>query len=142
MAGKSLVIRAYNEEKFIGRLLEGVLQQTPHAVYNRYRREAIAFKHIFPQEHFGLRDLLRLVVSNITTDLWQASRQGVFLPSLSSIFWFRWMQFWGTYQGYRHAGPLTWQLRQTFYYPGDLQTAQKDWRREIQPIQYNEPIEK
>lgn len=28
MTGKSLVIRAYNEEKYIGRLLEGILQQT------------------------------------------------------------------------------------------------------------------
>ena len=119
-----------------------VHNETPGAVYNRYRREAMAFKHIFPQEHFGLRDLFRLVSANISTDLWQAARQGVLRANLGSIFWFRWMQFWGTYQGYRHAGPLTWQLRQTFYYPGDRHTAQRDKTRNVQPIQYNEPIEK
>ena len=37
-----------------------------------------------------------------------------------SIFWFRLAQFWGTYQGFRHSGPLTAQLRQTFYYPRSL----------------------
>jgi rhamnosyltransferase len=119
-----------------------VHNETPGAVYNRYRREAIAFKHIFPQEHFGLRDLLRLVITNITADCLQAARQGVLRTSLSSIFWFRWMQFWGTYQGYRHAGPLTWQLRQTFYYPGNLDTPQKNPPRSVRPIQYNDPIEK
>jgi rhamnosyltransferase len=119
-----------------------VHDETPRAIYNRYRREAIAFKHIFLQEHFGLRDLFRLVTTNISADLWQAARQGVLRASLSSIFWFRWMQFWGTYQGYRHAGPLTWQLRQTFYYPGDLNTTQKSQSRSVKPIQYNDPIEK
>ncbi len=41
----------------------------------------------------------------------------VLLRNMASIFWFRTMQFWGTYQGYRTSGPLTAHLRQTFYYP-------------------------
>jgi hypothetical protein len=48
------------------------------------------------------------------------------------------MQFWGTYQGYRQAGPLTWQLRQTFYYPRSDNRIIQNSRRQIEPIQYND----
>ncbi len=115
-----------------------VHNETPRAVYNRYRREAMAFKRIFPQEHFGLRDFLRLSLSNIFSDMWYAARQGVVLRSLVSIFWFRLMQFWGTYQGYRHHGPLTWQLRQTFYYPRGIAPTGQAAARNVEPIRYNE----
>lgn len=115
-----------------------VHNETPRAVYNRYRREAMAFKRIFPQEHFGLRDFLRLSLSNIFSDMWYAARQGVLLRSLGSIFWFRLMQFWGTYQGYRHLGPLTWQLRQTFYYPRGIAPTGQAAARNVEPIRYNE----
>lgn len=115
-----------------------VHNETPRAVYNRYRREAMAFKRIFPQEHFGLRDFLRLSLSNIFSDMWHAARQGVLLRSLGSIFWFRLMQFWGTYQGYRHHGPLTWQLRQTFYYPRGIAPTGQAAARNVEPIRYNE----
>ena len=115
-----------------------VHNETPRAVYNRYRREAMAFKRIFPQEHFGLRDFLRLSLSNIFSDMWHAARQGVLFRSLGSIFWFRLMQFWGTYQGYRHLGPLTWQLRQTFYYPRGIAPTGQAAARNVEPIRYNE----
>jgi glycosyltransferase involved in cell wall biosynthesis len=115
--------------------------ETPRGVYNRYRREAMAFHRIFPNERFGLRHFIRLVLSNIASDLWQAARQGALGRSWTSIFWFRTMQFWGTYQGYRHSGPLTWQLRQTFYYPHDKGCATEPCSlpRPIAPIQYHDP---
>jgi rhamnosyltransferase len=112
--------------------------ETPRGVYNRYRREAMAFKHIYHQETFGFFDFLRLTTSNIVSDLWHATRQGRILEHFGSIFWFRSMQFWGTYQGYRQTGPLTWQLRQTFYYPNDLNPSDKNQPRKVEPIQYND----
>lgn len=116
-----------------------VHNETPSGVYNRYRREAMAFKRIFPQENFHLGDFIRLVSTNITSDIWQAARQGVLGRNLKSILWFRWMQFWGTYQGYRHSGPLTSQLRRTFYYPRPSDpTATKS--RDVEPIRYREEI--
>ena len=115
-----------------------VHDETPRAIYNRYRREAIAFKHLFPEERFNLWDFIRLVSSNVLSDFWHAMRESVFFRSAGSILWFRWMQFWGTYQGYRHAGPLTWQLRKTFYYPHDLRARPDDVRQDMQPIQYEE----
>jgi hypothetical protein len=83
-------------------------------------------------------DFLRLSLTNISSDLWHAARQGDLGRSLGSIFWFRLMQFWGTYQGYRHSGPLTWQLRQTFYYPRGMATANQPAARNVEPIRYNE----
>jgi glycosyltransferase involved in cell wall biosynthesis len=117
-----------------------VHQETPRGVYNRYRREAMTFKRIFPHEHFHLGDFVRLTTTNIASDLWHAARQGVLWPHFNSILWFRWMQFWGTYQGYRHSGPLTWQLRQTFYYPLGLRAtqAEPESQRNAHPIQYNQ----
>ena len=116
-----------------------VHNETPRGVYNRYRREAIAFKQIYPREHFGLGDFLRLVSANIFSDLHQALRQGVLKTNLNSIFWFRWMQFLGTYQGYRYSGPVTGQLRKTFYYPrqSDQVPAKPGTSRDVKPIQYN-----
>ena len=114
-----------------------VHEETPRGVYNRYRREAMAFKQIYSQEKFNLLDFLRLVIINITSDLRQAARQGVLAPNLASIFWFRWVQFWGTYQGYRHPGPLTSQLRQTFYYPRGLSQSDTSGNRTIKPIHYH-----
>lgn len=115
-----------------------VHQETPRAVYNRYRREAIAFKRIFPQEHFGFGDFLRLSTTNIASDLWHALRQRALIKNLSSIIWFRLMQFWGTYQGYRHSGPLTWQLRQTFYYPRGINPSPQTTSRSVEPIRYHD----
>lgn len=115
-----------------------VHDESPSQVYNRYRREAMAFKTIFPSEKFNLGNFMRLVVTNISNDLRHATRQRVIIANLSSIFWFRLMQFWGTYRGYRHSGPLTWQLRRTFYYPNDSQALTQSQPRDIKPIQYNE----
>lgn len=116
-----------------------VHNETPGGVYNRYRREAMAFKRIYPQETFHLGNFIRLVSANIANDLVQAARQDILLPNIKGIFWFRWMQFWGTYQGYRHSGPLTGQLRRTFYYPRRPESKGQD-QRTVEPIRYREEI--
>lgn len=109
--------------------------ETPRGVFNRYRREAMAFKRIFPESHFNAYDFARLTVTNILSDLSHAARQRVFWKSFLSIFWFRFNQFWGTYQGYRQSGPITQQLRQTFYYPH--WSPGKSEERDVEPIRYN-----
>ena len=115
-----------------------VHEESPRKVYNRYRREAMAFKRIYPEARFTLWDFVRLLSTNIVSDLYHATRQGVLWPNLASIFWFRFMQFWGTYRGYREAGePLTAQLRQTFYYPRGFR-AEPPPPRDVEPIRYNE----
>lgn len=118
-----------------------VHNETPRAVYNRYRREAMAYKHIFPQEKFHLGDFLRLYLSNVFSDIWHAARQKALGSAFKSILWFRWMQFWGTYQGFRHSGPLTWQLRKTFYYPLGRESRAPSAPRDVEPIQYSDMVE-
>lgn len=113
-----------------------VHNETPRAVYNRYRREAMAFKRIFPEAHFNIYDFARLTVANISSDLIHAARQRALMKNFASIFWFRWNQFLGTYQGYRHSSAVTQQLRQTFYYPHWSPHAKGE--RDVEPIQYVE----
>jgi glycosyltransferase involved in cell wall biosynthesis len=115
-----------------------VHNETPGAVRNRYLREAMAFKHLYPEAHFSFYDFVRMATANIASDLRAALRQGGLPRSLASIFWFRLAQFWGTYRGYRCSLEWNWQLRQTFYYPHPQQTGQKDMPRPVEPIRYNE----
>nr|MCU0449178.1 glycosyltransferase [Bernardetiaceae bacterium] len=49
-----------------------VHEETPARVRNRYRREAIAYKRIFPEAHFTLGDFLLLFPTNVLSDWAQA----------------------------------------------------------------------
>jgi len=112
--------------------------ETLLAVFNRYRREAMAFKQLYPEAHFNLYDFVRLTTSNVLSDFWHALRYGVFWQSAAGVLGFRWMQFWGTYMGYRQSGPLTRQLRQTFYYPLGMDVSSQSKPRKVEPIRYNQ----
>jgi rhamnosyltransferase len=94
-----------------------VHNETPNQIYNRYRREAIAMRSIFPEQRFGLWDFMYLCMSNLISDYYHALRDGLLMPNVGGISLFRFMQFWGTYRGYRQKGPVTQKLRETFYYP-------------------------
>ena len=113
-----------------------VHNETWKGVHNRYRREGMAFSRIYPQERFGLRDLLRLFSGNAASDLRAAARAGKLGAEWRGILRFRWAQFSGTYQGYRQSGPLTEQLRQAFYYPRGLPHPENG-RPGVEPIQYD-----
>ena len=84
-----------------------VHDESPGRVYERYRREGMAFKRIFPESHFSAYDWARLTLSNIDRDLEESGRQSRLWRDFLSVIWFRTMQFWGTYQGYRRSGPVT-----------------------------------
>jgi glycosyltransferase involved in cell wall biosynthesis len=112
--------------------------ETPRGVFNRYQREAMAFKRLYPEAHFSLYDFVRMAFGNILSDLWHTLRGHLFWESAGSIFWFRVMQFWGTYRGYRRFAELDWQLRQTFYYPREREVPKKAASRGVEPIRYND----
>lgn len=94
-----------------------VHNEIPLQTYDRYRREAIAFKSIFPNEHFHFGDFVRLFLTNVFTDYAHAWREGALARQWLEIPRFRLMQFWGTYRGVAQCGPITSQLKQRFYYP-------------------------
>lgn len=107
-------------------------------IYNRYKREAMAFKTLYPHETFRVRDLVRLFYHNVRSDWKEAINQGVFLRNWDKIAGFRWRQFYGTYRGYQQSGPLTWQLKKAFYYPhGKVGNVTPTRQRDVKPIKYN-----
>jgi len=112
--------------------------ETPHGVYNRYRREAMALRRIYPEANFNFYDFVRLTITNILSDLWHAMREKVLLKNLASIFWFRYMQFHGTRIGHHETSLVTPQLRETFYYARERKAKDAN-KREVKPIQYNDP---
>ena len=97
-----------------------VHQETPRRIYNRYRRESIALRQIYPEEHFHFWDFFRLATANICSDYYHAWHDQCLVRNLWSIPLFRLMQFWGTYQGFAQRGLVNSQLRHTFYYPRGL----------------------
>lgn len=110
--------------------------ESPLRVYQRYRREGMAFKRIFPESHFSIYDFGRLTLLNIMRDIQDAVRGRAAWEQSRSIVWFRTMQFWGTFQGYRNSSGVTQALRQTFYYPPRPATAGAN--RDVEPISYKE----
>lgn len=107
-------------------------------IYNRYKREAMAFKAIYPHETFHRRDLIRLFIQNVLSDCKEAGRSRGLRANWWKIIGFRWRQFSGTYQGYHQSGPLTWQLKKAFYYPRTTLTEiEPAGHRGVEPIRYN-----
>jgi glycosyltransferase involved in cell wall biosynthesis len=114
-----------------------VHNESPRGVFNRYRREAMALRRIYPEAHFNFYDFVRLTTTNILSDLWHAARERVLWKNIASIFWFRFMQFHGTRLGHRETSLITPQLRETFYYARERK--QKDGKkRNVEPILYKE----
>lgn len=108
-------------------------------VYNRYRREAIAMKAIYPEERFSLLDFIRLFFVNSFSDCRDSITEKVFWENIPGIFAFRFMQFWGTYRGYMQRTGISSQLRKKFYYPNRLKHPNSQ-RVEPEPdrlIKYN-----
>ncbi len=58
-----------------------VHNETWSGVFNRYRREGMAFKRIYPHEKFSLLDLFRLFFVNSINDMKQVGNRTLFLPS-------------------------------------------------------------
>ena len=114
-----------------------VHNETPRGVFNRYRREAMAFKRIYPESHFNVYDFVRLATMNVLSDLWHAAGERVLWKNIASIFWFRIMQFHGTRMGYRETSLITSQLRETFYYAREHK-AKVGAQRDVEPIRYND----
>ena len=110
--------------------------ETPRGVFNRYRREAMALRRIYPEAHFNFYDFIRLTLTNIFSDLWHAAREHVLWKNISSIFWFRFMQFHGTRLGHRETSLITPQLRETFYYARERKVKERE-QRAVEPIRYD-----
>jgi cellulose synthase/poly-beta-1,6-N-acetylglucosamine synthase-like glycosyltransferase len=116
-----------------------VHNESAGGIHRRYMREGMAFKQIYPHEVFTLRDLFRLFFTNAASDIREASKQNRLFTEMFKILRFRWLQFHGTYMGYKRSGPLTLRLKQSFYYPRSTGIElQNGSTREVTPIVYDE----
>jgi len=111
--------------------------ETMRQVYNRYKREAIALKHILPNSTFSFAEFLRKWLGNSLYDINQARRERVLLKQVSPILRFRLMQYWGTYRGFHYAGKIDSQLHRAFYYPPDILDKKVPKPRPVDPINYD-----
>jgi glycosyltransferase involved in cell wall biosynthesis len=110
---------------------------------NRYRREAIAHKRIYPEHGMSAFEAVRLAAGNIASDYVHAARDGVLFENLTSIPAFRTAQFYGTYRGFRQRGEESTALRRRFYYPHGLRHRIDDEvPPNARPIRYDDPEQK
>lgn len=86
-------------------------------VRNRYRREAIAHKAIYEEQHVSWKGAMKMFTVNALGDLREARRSGSLGHHAREIVGFRAAQFLGTYQGFKQSGPVTEVLKRRFYYP-------------------------
>lgn len=110
-------------------------------IRNRYRREAIAHRRIFPEQRMSRIDALRFGLSNIASDCLHATLRGKLLSSFVDIPRFRAAQFLGTLQGFQQRGPVASTLLRHFYYPNGLGVRHRaipDGPRPGGPINYEE----
>jgi glycosyltransferase involved in cell wall biosynthesis len=117
---KRALILKYKIAYISDAVIAHIHEESPQRILNRYRREAIAYRKIFPEATFNFWDFIFLFSSNLLSDYYFATKQGVFLHNFSEIFTFRLMQFWGTYQGYQQKGEVSQVLKRRFYYPNKL----------------------
>ena len=123
--------------------IKHVHQETWQGIMKRYLREGMAFKSIYPQERFTFFEFIRAFSKNAFSDFSAAAKERVFFKEWLNIVRFRWQQFYGTYLGYQRSGPLTWQLKQSFYYPNQSGQAQDGTgQRHIAPINYSNNSDK
>jgi len=95
-------------------------------IVNRHRREAIAMKQILPASRFTLVNFVSMFVRRTFSDFAAALRARVFLSEALGIISFRFLQYWGTYKGYRDPAKPNQKLRQVFYYPPGLLEPHKN----------------
>lgn len=94
-----------------------VHEERPGTVCNRYRREAIAYRRIYPQARLSAWDFCRLYLGNVARDCRTAWSERVLRRHVLDIFLFRLLQFWGAFQGMRQVEPVSDLLKRRFYYP-------------------------
>jgi glycosyltransferase involved in cell wall biosynthesis len=89
-------------------------------IVNRYRREAIAHREIYPGQTMGLGAAIRLWAANVAGDIAAAAREPRFFAHVRDALIFRTGQFYGTFKGFSQSGPVTETLKRRFYYPGSV----------------------
>ena len=94
-----------------------VHEESWDVIQNRYRREAIAYKDIYPEAEMTRRRATSLALGNVASDWWHAIREQKLTDSYADIVRFRIAQFRGAYLGLSADSAPETELLRRFYYP-------------------------
>lgn len=94
-----------------------VHEETTASILHRYRREANAYKTMFPGEQMSFTKALGLWKKNILRDFQQAQQERVLWSEVTSILAFRSAQFAGAWRGFRDSLPHESELMGRIYNP-------------------------
>jgi glycosyltransferase involved in cell wall biosynthesis len=97
---------------------------------NRYRREAIAHRRIFHDQDVGLVEAIGLFLLSTGRDYLAAAARRRLWSNLATIPRFRAAQYLGTWEGFRHRGDVSTELRRRFYYPKGFTALERSSRAE------------
>lgn len=94
-----------------------VHDETLTQIYRRYKREAMAMKTVFPEESINFLEFIKLFISNSLSDYYHALNDSVFVGNIISIPVMRFIQFLGTYKGFKYKNSISSELKLKLYYP-------------------------
>lgn len=123
---------AYMAEAEVVHLHQETLQQ----VYKRFKREAVAMKQFLPGSKFTFPNFLKHWLRTAGSDMLSAKQEQVLGENLLDIIAFRFIQYWGTYRGYRYSGKIDAHLHRKFYYPPGILSDKSPAPRQVKPIEY------
>lgn len=98
--------------------VEHLHKETWQQIYNRYKRESIAFYKIFPGNKFSFFMFIKFLVLNIIMDFYHCLKRKKIC--FHEIILFRYNQFKGTYEGAKIKDNITKELKNIFYYPNKI----------------------
>lgn len=91
--------------------------ETYKQIYNRFKREAIAYKTIFPDFRYHSWNAFLVTILAVLKDIYFGFSLKKPLKVISTAIPYRYAEFRGCRDGYRHTGVLAEKLRNELYYP-------------------------
>lgn len=86
-------------------------------IRTRYEREALALRHIMPEIHLTLPDVLRYLLNAVVHDCRDALRLRALSREAAGIVLYRLMQYWGAYRGNHVHRRLSRDRKERYFYP-------------------------
>jgi threonine dehydrogenase-like Zn-dependent dehydrogenase/GT2 family glycosyltransferase len=86
-------------------------------ILNRFKRESIAYKNIFPDTEYTLTKAMRHFFALSTRDVFYGLSSQKSLRKMGQIIPYRLAQCRGSYDGFNSSPEITEEMKQDFYYP-------------------------